>query len=1120
MRLRTKASLTIFVSILSVALLLASSVSVTAWQGFHNDKFRTGHIATDASDISTDGMNAEFTDPNCYVASPVAAPYSATYDSQSQEWTYGDWRVVSSGDYRVVAYDENLEHQWTFYTSSPVVSTPAICVLTGRRVAGDPSIEGARAAIIMTRGHIGVESGMIHVVGLETGELILEMAIPADWDGVEDPMIETQRMYSFSSPVCHSEWVDNQHGKVQIFYIVKQEIVYGPDYSSWRNIFCRITMEYNTVSDEWEWAPDEWHPFEVRVLTQYGIGGDTIFSSPIILDNGFVAFTGFRGRLIILDKDDFWDSRPNIYNVDLDGGAKYTSVAELPTIINSGYTDCHYFVAGFDGYSSFHGPGLSFVRMRNTATPGEYDVEVTDTIEFETGDFWASSPCILTRTDVTRTVGEEEYDFEDELFPDAVFFFTTNKLVNQVTKVRAISTTVEDVSGDLRIVFSDTQSDPITIASGKNVMCPSAPICTDSQLYVGIGQHMYMGDITFNGEQVSLTNMASFQSVGQGDSFSARPMLLEQTLTTTQGGEEDCVGLSLYNVATDGRIFKWDTTDTTYEGTDSIEWFSFQSVRRIHDLAAGSNPLDSYVNDRHPTVVREDVTVSSIAKPVFVISKYLISSPVVAIMEPNNQVWDPDHVIIQAVYNRVYGLNEDLTVRWVHGFSQIIKGTPIVFRIDDAVGEDEYHKYAVFIVTYGEDWHREDWAYARTENDRPWEVLLDASDGSLIDERQVFHDDIGQSLLGGGPAPDENWFYVHSSPLHYMHTEQRDQQLVTIHRLFFTVQYIYAIHPSTLGAEHIFCRLTVEKVNGKWKFIDDNMGFDPSYEKWREYGVPHYHDNKPCYSSPTWTVVDKGQGMEPAMIAVGNNDGKVYFFNWESFWLQPGDLRDFSFVDITPAVVLYSTGAYSAPDQSLYIGVDEYGLNPAGYFTSGLHRIDLAWGQFGQPWPYVKATKGDEEELSYRYISSPSLFPTDDPNPPIAGMTEYVFVLTTDLADPEEEQHGGNPGMDSELHMMDANGPMMLIEVDSEYVFSGPMVFDDIPSSPVCTDEQVYCGIGPEMYIGGIGADVITNWMSFALVPDGTFCASPAIFPFTTGVVVLYRLVNMCTDGKIYKWIE
>jgi hypothetical protein len=524
------------------------------------------------------------------------------------------------------------------------------------------------------------------------------------------------------------------------------------------------------------------------------------------------------------------------------------------------------------------------------------------------------------------------------------------------------------------------------------------------------------------------------------------------------------------------------------------------------------------VNDRHPTVVREDVIDPDSNELISGPKENLISSPVVAIIEPNNMVWDPDYVIIQCVQNRVYGLNEDLTFRWVYALEQVVKGTPVVFRIEDAVGEDEYHRYAVFLVTYGEDWQREDWGFDQTENERPWELLLDPTDGTLIDSKQIFHDDIKDNL----PGDDENWFYVQSSPLHYMHTEQRDQELVTVHRLFFTVQYIYAVYPSTLGAEHIFCRLTVEEVNGEWKFIDDNMGFDASYEKWREYGVPHFYDDHPCYSSPTWTVVDKGgQDLEPGMIAVGNNDCNMYFFNWDSFWTQPGDLRDFYALDIHPAIILYSTGAYSTKDQSLFIGFDEDAPTPSGYFRTSLAQIDLEWGQFGQPWPWVRATIVSEEELPYRYVSSPCILPLNQPGSPEHSQTEYVFVLTTDMADPEEAQHGGNPGMDSQIHMIEANAlPWSLNLVDSIYVFSGQNVFDGIPSSVICTNVQIYVGIGDKMFIGDIGNDQIDNWMMFFTAPGGTFCASPAIFLFVDNAVGLFRMVNMCTNGKVYKWMQ
>jgi hypothetical protein len=1117
MRMKLKAHFRILVTIVSMTLLILSSVSVTAWSGFHNDEFRTGHIDTDTSDITHEGLTANLRNPNNYVASPVAAPTYADYDSSTSEWAFGDWRVIATGDYCVVAYDEDLQRQWTFYTTQPVVATPTICILTDEKSPTHPSTDGARAVIVMTQGIVDEANGMIHVLNLRTGETILEADIPWDQSIMGWGHIKGQRFYVYASPISLSVWEDNQHGKVQIFYCAIQEQLYNNGDSDQFEMFCRIEMEYNTGTDQWEWIRDINDDIVLRSINLGAASGPT-YSSPIIMDNDYIAFCTKWGEVHAVKRDDFWDNDPKKYMIDTESEIKYSTLAEVPTDLNGGFFDSRYILVGFDG-DGLDPPGLHFIRMQ-LAPGGLYDFEIIDTIEFEVGQLRSSAPCMLTKTDVTRTVDDVDYDFGDELFPDAVFVTTTDYQANQVTKVRAISTTVEDVSGDVQIRFSDTQSNPVQISSGPNILFSSAPICSDSQLYVGVGQHMYQGDISFNGDQVSLTNMASFQSVGQGDSFSARPMLLEQTLTTTQGGSENCQGVYLYNVATDGTIYKWETDDTTTEPTDTYEWISYQSYRRIHDLARSGYSWQSYVNDRHPTVVREDVSGSGTVALVSGPEEYMISSPVVAVLEPNNQVWDPDHVIIQVMFNRIYGLNEDLTVRWFRVLDQVIKGTPVVFRLDDAVGELEYHKYAVFLVTYGEDWKRVDWGFIKVQNERPWEILLDVSDGSLIAEKQVFHDNIGQNLLGGaGPAPDENWFYVQSSPLHY--ADQQDQGTVTLHRLFFTVQYIYAIYPYTLGAEHIFCRLTVGKVNGEWKFIDDNMGNDPSFEKWREYGVPAFYDDHPCYSSPTWTVVDKGgQDLEPGMIAVGNNDHNIYFFNWNSFWTKPGDLRDFYPVDTNPAVILYSTGAYSEKEQSLFIGFDENAPSPSGYFETSLAQIDLEWGQFGQPWPWVKATIVTEEPLTYRYISSPCILPLDQPGTPEDGEAEYVFVLTTDMDDPEEVQHGGNPGMDSEIHMIDASAPAALTLVDSIPVFSGAAVFDGIPSSVICTNEQIYVGIGPEMYIGDIGNDQIDNWMMFFTAPVGTFSASPAIFLFTDNAVGLYRMVNMCTNGKVYKWME
>jgi hypothetical protein len=1087
--------------------------------------YRTGHIDTDTSDITYEGMSEKLQDPTNFVASPVAAPYSATYDSQSQEWYYGDWRIVTAGDYCIVAYDEDLVRQWTFYTTQRVVSTPAICILAGSRSPSTNEIEGPRAAIVMTRGISGVANPIIHVLDLKTGEEILRTTMPDD-PNLQGTPPDHQWFTSLASPLCHSEWVDSQHGRVQIFINLLQERVWDVGGSEKHAAFCLIEMEYDTGSGEWAWVMDGSNNVQCRFLYYDDQQQGATHSSPILMDNGYIAFCSFEGMMCIANKDDFWDDTPDLHYVDMEHEVMYATIAEVPTILDEYHDDCHYFAVAYDAISSSPGAGtagVNLVRMQRTSIPNPYDVDITDTLELDDA-YRLSSPSMLTRTDVTRTVGETEYDFGDELFPDAIFVTSING-APQATRVYAISTTVEDYYGDLRIVFSDSQSDDILVTTSPNHVLPSSFICSDSQVYLGIGPKMYMGDISFNGDQVSLTNFAPFKNVGGGDSFSARPMLLEQTLTSSQGGSENCQELSLYNLATNGVIYKWDTDDTTNEPTNTIEWFSFQSMRRIHDLSHHQTSLDAYVNDRHPVVVREDVDDPDSSAPIEGPRKGLISSPVVALIGRNPvRPGDPDHIIIQAKYNRVYGLNEDLTIRWLYVADQIVKGTPVVFKIEDAAWEEIFHHYAVFIVTYGEDWWRSDWGYVQTENDRPWEILLDPVDGRLMDSKQVFHDGIAPNLLGGaGPAPDENWFYVQSSPLHYESTVQRDHQQVTLHRLFFTVQYIYAIYPSTLGAEHIFCRLTVEKVNGEWKFIDDNMGFDPSYEKWREYGIPHYYDNKPCYSSPTWTVVDKpGIGNnEPGMIAVGNNDGNVYFFNWNSFWLQPGDLRDFYAVDISPAVVLYSTAAYSEKEQSLFIGVDEYALNPAGYFTTALVQIDLTWGAFGQPWPWVNAQIVDKEELTYRYISSPCILPINDPgSPEIHGTTEYVFVLTTDMADPEEVQHGGNVGMDSEVHMVDASAPAALTLVDSIYEFSGPAVFDGIPSSVICTNEQIYVGIGMGMFIGDIGNDQIDNWMMFFAAPDGTFCASPAIFLFTDNGVGLFRMVNLCTNGRLYKWME
>ena len=141
---------------LSVALILSGMSSVGGWGTFHNDKFRTGHIETSVTNITTNISYDSLMDPEHYAASPVAAPSYAYYTSNNDTWWYGDWRVVATGDHCVVAYDEDLEKQWTFYTPQRVVATPTICVLTEWNPTGDDDeIEGERAAVIITEGESG-----------------------------------------------------------------------------------------------------------------------------------------------------------------------------------------------------------------------------------------------------------------------------------------------------------------------------------------------------------------------------------------------------------------------------------------------------------------------------------------------------------------------------------------------------------------------------------------------------------------------------------------------------------------------------------------------------------------------------------------------------------------------------------------------------------------------------------------------------------------------------------------------------------------------------------------------------------------------------------------------------
>ena len=74
MRKRAISRKTLVLALASIAILLVSSVSVTAWSGFHNDKYRAGHIATDTSDITWGGGSESLIEPSGYVASPVADP--------------------------------------------------------------------------------------------------------------------------------------------------------------------------------------------------------------------------------------------------------------------------------------------------------------------------------------------------------------------------------------------------------------------------------------------------------------------------------------------------------------------------------------------------------------------------------------------------------------------------------------------------------------------------------------------------------------------------------------------------------------------------------------------------------------------------------------------------------------------------------------------------------------------------------------------------------------------------------------------------------------------------------------------------------------------------------------
>jgi hypothetical protein len=334
--------------------------------------------------------------------------------------------------------------------------------------------------------------------------------------------------------------------------------------------------------------------------------------------------------------------------------------------------------------------------------------------------------------------------------------------------------------------------------------------------------------------------------------------------------------------------------------------------------------------------------------------------------------------------------------------------------------------------------------------------------------------------------------------------------------LYYTVQRIYSKYPELLGADHIFCRLRVEKVAGEWEFIDDDMGGE-WIEKYRFYGEEHFHDDDPCYSSPTWTEVEDGEETVPGMIAVGNNDGRIHFFHWDDFSTVPGDLRNYYNLPLEEnanSTVLYSTAAYGSDEECLYIGTDEYNYDVEDGFTCALVRIQLSI--VGTPYTYVCATVEEREELDYRYISSPALLPTYDPYP---GATEYAFVLTTDMADPEEQQCGGFPGMDTKLYMIETPTTNMAV-ADSHHENTDNNVFDGIPDSVICTKEEVYVGIGHKMFKGDIGNDVISSWTEFAQIEDGTFCASPAIFDYDTPVGGGYRLLEFGTNGRIYRWEE